>query len=118
MTGDMVDSKNTNSDVSAGTLDDEKVLRRAIARLRAGIMAVTFGMTAGFGLFVATLWLVIRGGQSVGFHLVLLEHYFPGYSVTWWGAFVGGTYAAVVGAVVGASIAWIYNRIAFSRNGI
>jgi hypothetical protein len=79
-------------------------------------MAVTFGMTGGAGLFIATVWLLIRGGENVGQHLGLLRNYLPGYSVTWGGALLGLVYGAAVGAVIGASIAWIYNMIALYRN--
>jgi hypothetical protein len=95
------------------TSDQELLLvTRAIARLRAGIVAVVTGMVGGFGLFAATLWLVIRGGPNVGQHLGLLSAYFPGYSVTWWGALVGFFYGALTGAVLGGWVAWLYNVLA------
>lgn len=91
-------------------------LAAAIVRLRSRVMAIVFGLTAGTGLFVATIWLVIRGGSNVGLHLGLLRNYFPGYSVTWSGAFVGFAYGVVAGAAVGWSLAWIYNRVAERRH--
>jgi len=94
---------------------EDLILRRAVARLRAGVMAVTFGLTGGVGLFVATIWLVLRGGQDVGRHLGLLGNYLPGYTVTWVGATLGLLYGLVVGAVLGASLAWTYNMIALYR---
>ncbi|MGH7570260.1 MAG: hypothetical protein ACREMK_00255 [Gemmatimonadota bacterium] len=87
-------------------------IRAAIARLRVGIMAIVFGMLGGFVLFVATAWLLIRGGPNVGQTLGLLAHYFPGYSVTWPGAVVGLAYGALTGALAGGALAWTYNRIA------
>jgi hypothetical protein len=93
--------------------ESEKALvETAIVRLRARVMALVFGMLAGLGLFVATLWLVVRGGVNVGQHLGLLANYFPGYDVSWLGAFVGFGYAALCGGAIGWSIASIYNRIA------
>ncbi len=91
------------------------LLRRAVARLRAAVMAVTFGATGGAALFLATAWLLVRGGDNVGQHLVLLRNYLPGYSVTWPGAFLGLLYGAVIGAAAGAAIAWTYNMIASVR---
>jgi len=79
-------------------------------------MAVTFGMVGGVGLFIATAWLLVRGGENVGQHLGLLSNYLPGYSVTWGGAVVGLLYGALVGAVIGAAIAWTYNTVALIRN--
>ena len=94
------------------------LIDRAVASLRASVMAVVFGLTSGTGLFVATAWLVVRGGAQVGPTLGLLRNYFPGYSVTWMGAFVGFFYAALVGGLVGWVVAFIYNQIvALRREG-
>ncbi len=94
---------------------ERSLIRHAVARLRASVMATVFGLVGGSSLMLATLWLVIRGGSNVGEHLGLLNNYFPGYSVTWGGALLGFFYGALVGAVCGWSLAWIYNRIALIR---
>ncbi|MBW3660463.1 MAG: hypothetical protein KY397_02370 [Gemmatimonadetes bacterium] len=94
------------------TGDEERLIEAAVARMRAGVMAIVFGMVGGLGLFIATAWLLVRGGEDVGRNLGLLSNYFPGYSVTWPGSMVGLLYGAMVGAIVGGSVAWIYNRIA------
>jgi len=91
------------------------LINEAVARLRASVMAVVFGLTSGTGLFVATAWLVIRGGPQVGATLGLLRIYLPGYSVTWPGAFIGFVYAALLGGVVGWVVAFIYNQIVARR---
>ena len=75
-------------------------------------MAIVFGSSSGVLLFLATVWLLIQGGEDVGLHLNLLGHYFPGYSVSWTGAFLGLFYGAITGALVGGGIAWVYNRVA------
>lgn len=99
-------------------LDPELVLiTRAVARLRAGIVAVVAGMVAGTGLFAATLWLVIKGGPNVGQNLGLLRAYYPGYSVTWGGSFLGLLYGALTGAVLGWCVAWLYNFLVRLRSG-
>ena len=90
----------------------EQAVLRAVARLRAGVMAVVFAMTCGAGLWIATAWLVVRGGTTVGKHLGLLRFYFPGYSVTWGGAFIGLVYGVLAGAVIGYLLARIYNSLA------
>jgi len=110
------------SPVSGNTTAEERrakelaLLRASVARLRAGVMAMVFGLTGGLGLFLATVWLLVRGGPSVGKHLNLLGHYFPGYSVTWAGSLLGLVYGAMAGAVVGGGVAWIYNRVASRRD--
>jgi len=93
------------------------LVNHAIARLRASVMAVVIGLTSGTGLFVATAWLVIRGGDTVGPTLALLHHYLPGYSVTWPGAFLGLFYATLLGGLVGWTVAFIYNKVATLRGG-
>lgn len=95
--------------------EEEEWILSAVARLRAGVMAIVCGMFAGTGLLVATAWLVIRGGDRVGEHLGLLRNYLPGYSVTWSGALLGFVYGALFGGAAGWLTAWIYNRVAAVR---
>lgn len=90
---------------------ERQLIQAAIARLRAGIMAIVFGMLGAVGLFFATAWLLIRGGPEVGPTLGLLANYFPGYEVTWTGALIGLLYGAVVGGIAGWTLALIYNRL-------
>jgi hypothetical protein len=88
------------------------LIERSIARLRVGIAAIVTGMVSGLALFVATLWLVIKGGPNVGQHLGLLQAYYPGYSVTWAGSLLGFVYGALTGAALGWCVAWLYNLLA------
>ncbi len=97
------------------TTEEEELIIRSIARLRAGIMAIVFGVLSGTGLFLATIWLLVRGGEQRGQHLQLLGHFFPGYHVTLVGAFIGFFWAALAGAVLGWLIAWVYNLVAGHR---
>jgi hypothetical protein len=90
-------------------------IRTAVARLRTGVVAVAMGTMGGLILFLATAWLLIRGGPNVGATLGLLSNYFPGYSVSWPGAFVGLVYGILTGGLAGGAMAWIYNRVALSR---
>lgn len=96
---------------TANSIEDA-LLIGAVARLRARVLALVLGATCGSGLFVATAWLLVKGGDEVGPHLNLLGHYLPGYSVTWPGAVIGALDGAALGAMIGWSAASIYNRIA------
>lgn len=100
--------------------EEEALILSAVARLKAGIMAIVCGMFAGVGLLLATAWLVVRGGPNVGQHLGLLRYYLPGYSVSWQGAVLGFGYGALIGGAIGWLTAWIYNRIVGLRspNGV
>ena len=99
----------TSADLEAR---ERELVRAAIVRLRARVMALVFGFVGGCALFVATAWLLLRGGPNVGQHLSLLRNYFPGYSVTWPGTLLGFCYGALVGALLGWTIASVYNRVA------
>lgn len=92
--------------------DEAEILAAHVARLRASVMAASFALLGGVGLFLATAWLLIQGGDPVGPHLSLLGNYFPGYAVTWGGACIGLGWGALVGGIVGWSLASIYNRLA------
>ncbi len=95
---------------------EQDLIRTAIVRLRSRVMAMVFGMVGGTGLFVATIWLLARRGHDVGRHLRLLSNFFPGYSVTWPGAFIGFFYGALSGVIIGWSVAWVYNQVAERRH--
>lgn len=92
-------------------VNQNEEISRAVARIKAGVLALIFGFFGGVGLFLATAILLIKGGPNVGEHLSLLGHYFPGYHVTWGGAFVGMFYGAILGGLVGWVVGMIYNRI-------
>jgi len=78
-------------------------------RLNAMVQGFVTGVVAGLLLFVATLWLVIKGGDVVGPHLSLLNQFFPCYEVSFLGSFIGLFYGALVGFVIGYMVAIIYN---------
>ena len=84
---------------------------QALVRIKAKALAVVCAVIGGLGLFVMTVWLVIKDGPQAGQHLQLLSNYFIGYSVTWPGAFVGLLYGAMTGGVVGWAIGRIYNGV-------
>jgi len=94
---------------------ERELIRNAVVRLRSRVMSLVFAMVGGAGLFLTTVWHVIRNGQNKGPNIALLDNYFPGYTVSWPGAFLGLAYGAVTGAVLGWVVAWIYNRVATRR---
>ena len=98
------------------TGEERALIEAAVARMRAGILAIVFAMLCGSGLFTATAWLLIKGGENVGATLGLLGNYLPGYTVTWPGAFLGLAYGSAIGGAMGWSLARIYNRLARGRS--
>ena len=95
---------------------DEEKLFQGVLWLNVKVFGLTLGLLCGLGIFIATNWLVIKGGTPVGPNLSLLNQYFFGYRVTFLGSFIGFAYGFVVGAVSGALIAWIYNKVASYKN--
>jgi hypothetical protein len=102
---------------------DEEKLFSGILRLNAKVMGLILGLLMGLAVFIATNWLVIKGGyinQSgtyvVGPHLQLLSQYFIGYRVSFLGSIIGFIYGFTIGTFSGALIGWIYNKIVDLRN--
>lgn len=80
--------------------------------MNATMIGLVFGLLCGVVLFLATIWLVLKGGPNQGAHLGLLSQYFPGYDVTFVGSFIGFIYAFLVGFLSGALLGAVYNRLA------
>ena len=91
--------------------EDVVELRRAIQRLNERAWGIAVGLLLGGGLFLATNILVIKGGQQVGAHLILLANFFPGYRVTFVGSIIGFIYCFVIGYILGRMIGMVYNRL-------
>jgi hypothetical protein len=84
-------------------------------RLNAQAVGLGLGLFLGLLIFIATNWLLIKGGEPVGPHLALLSQYFIGYSVSFWGSLIGFAYSFALGTLGGALMAWIYNGLARLR---
>jgi hypothetical protein len=95
--------------------EDDKLFT-GVLLLNAKVVGLVLGILFALGIFVATNWLVIKGGERVGPHLQLLSQYFIGYRVTFIGSLIGAAYGFTVGTLSGALIGWIYNKIAAFRN--
>jgi len=93
-----------------------KKIHNRIIRIQTEVLAFVMAIVCGLIFWIATAWLLIKGGPNVGQHLQLLKQYLPGYSVSWGGSFLGLLYGLVIGGVVGWAIAVIYNRIVDFRN--
>jgi|KBSSwiStaDraftv2_1062776.scaffolds.fasta_scaffold05032_6 hypothetical protein len=91
--------------------DESQELRNTLARLNARAWGIAVGLLLGGGLFLATIFLVARGGINVGQHLILLRAYFPGYSVSIVGSFIGFVYGFVLGYAIGRIVGMVYNRL-------
>jgi hypothetical protein len=91
--------------------DLQKIILSRMLRLNAPINGLVYGLVAGVIIFLATNWLVIKGGPVVGPNLSLLGEFFIGYRVTFVGSLVGFFYGFITGFIFGYAVAAIYNWI-------
>jgi hypothetical protein len=96
--------------------DLEALVLVRVVRLNALVAGAVTGLLAGLAVFVATNWLVLKGGRVVGPHLALLGQFFIGYRVSFAGSLIGFAWAFAVGFLAGAAVVWIYNRLAGLRD--
>lgn len=95
---------------------EEERLIHAVVVLNAKVLGLILGILFGLLIFIATNWLVLKGGSVVGPHLQLLGQFFIGYRVSFLGSIIGFFWGFAVGSLCGTSIGWIYNRIVELRN--
>ena len=107
--------QNTSNHVSRASFEPldqtEQILERAVVRLNASVLGIVLGILAGFGIFLATNFLILKGGEVVGPHLALLGNFFPFYRVTFLGSIIGFGYGLLAGYVAGFIIATVYNQV-------
>jgi hypothetical protein len=87
----------------------EKIISTTFARMDPVAFALAIGLVAGFWIFFATIFLVIKGGHVVGPHLQLLAQVFTGYTVTVKGAFIAFGYSSFWGFLLGWLFAYLRN---------
>lgn len=95
----MADPENGHTDV---------ILTR-LARFNSTVQGLVSGILLGGVVFLATNWLVLKGGHPVGPHLALLGQFFLGYRVTFVGSLIGFGYGFATGSAAGYLVARLYN---------
>jgi hypothetical protein len=81
----------------------------AFAKLDKLAFATALGTVAGLTVALATLWMVIKGGEQTGQSLQLLGEFFEGYTVTVSGALVGFVYSFASAFLWGWLFAYLRN---------
>ena len=102
---------------------EEEKLFRGVLRLNTKFLGLALGLILGIVIFIATNWLVIKGGHTtpggeyvVGPHLQLLSQFFIGYRVSFLGSIIGFFYGFAIGTISGSVLGFIYNKIVDLRN--
>jgi len=89
----------------------EAIVLTRLMRMNATANGIVLGIVFGLIIFIATIWLVIKGGPVVGPNLALLGHFFIGYDVTGIGSLVGLVYGFITGFIIGYFVSIIYNWV-------
>lgn len=89
------------------------ITARALVRFNTQLMGFLFGFLGSAALFVVTLALVIYGGDEPGPFLGQLRYFFPGYSVTLGGAFIGALWGGGAGYALGRVLGLAYGSWMF-----
>ena len=87
----------------------DTIVKTRLTRLNAIVSGLVTGIIFGLIIFVATNWLLLKGGEPVGPHLALLGQFFLGYTVSFLGSLVGLLYGFVTGFILGFAVAFLYN---------
>jgi hypothetical protein len=87
----------------------ERIIVQSLAKLDGTALGIALGILGGLVIFVATNFLVYKGGDIVGPNLSLLAQFFPGFEVSILGSFIGFFYGMITGFVVGWLIAFLRN---------
>lgn len=91
----------------------EGVLADAFPKLDRVALGLSLGVVSGVVLLLATLALVLKGGDVIGPNLQLLNQFFPGYSVSVPGSMLGLTYGFLSGFIGGWAFAFLRNATTF-----
>ena len=100
-------------EIQEPAIDVEGILERVFLKLDRVAFGVSLGTVTGLALFLATLILVVKGGDVVGPNLQLLSQYFPGYHVTALGSALGLFYGFLTGFAGGWFFALLRNTMMF-----
>ena len=85
------------------------LLAVAFARLDRLALGLAIGLVAGTAVFLATVILLLKGGEVIGPNLALLGQYIPGYAVSWRGSLTGAAGGFLGGFVAGWTTAFFQN---------
>ena len=78
-------------------------------RINKVALGLTLGILWGASVFLATLWIMARGGGQT---LMVLKQFYFGYSVSFLGGLLGLVYGFIDGFIGGWLIALLYNAFA------
>lgn len=87
----------------------ESAIISGLARMDKLALALAVGAVGAVAIFLATVALILKGGNVVGPNLALLSQYFFGYTISIRGAFIGMAYMFFWGFILGWLFAYLRN---------
>lgn len=87
------------------------LLAVAFARLDRLALGLAIGLVVGTAILLATVILLLKGGEVVGPNLALLGQYIPRYTVSWPGSVIGAIGGFAAGFVAGWTTAFFQNLV-------
>jgi len=87
----------------------EEIIVQSLARLDGVALGLALGVLEGLIIFLATNFLVWKGGDVIGPNLGLLAQFFPGYEVSISGSLIGFVYGLISGFCLGWLTAFLRN---------
>ena len=100
---------NQSTDITSNTAN--KLIVQSLAKLDGVALGIALGTLFGLVIFLATNFLILKGGDLIGPNLALLSQYFIGFHVTFSGSFIGLFYGVVTGFILGWLIAFLRNLV-------
>ena len=97
-------------------ISEEEQILHSVVKLNGHILGFVLGVIGALIIFLATNWLVLKGGEVVGPHMGLIDQFLLGYSVSFIGSLIGAAYLFVIGYVSGLFVAVVYNGIISFRS--
>lgn len=89
----------------------DEIIVQSLAKLDGKALGVAIGLLFGLTIFLATNFLIYKGGDEVGPNLALLSQFFVGYEVSFVGSLIGFVYGLISGFAIGWLIATTRNLI-------
>lgn len=87
----------------------EEIIVQSLAKLDSKALGIAIGLLFGAAVFLATNFLIFKGGDEIGPNLSLLGQFFIGYEVSFGGSLIGAIYGLIFGFVAGWLIATLRN---------
>jgi tetrahydromethanopterin S-methyltransferase subunit G len=89
----------------------ERLIVQSLAKLDGKALGISIGLLFGLAIFLATNFLLFKGGDVVGPNLALLSQFFIGYQVSFSGSLIGMIYGLIAGFIIGWLIAFVRNFV-------